>query len=43
MKHSSIKALLALVAMKDLDLHQLDVKTTFFHSELEKEIFMSLV
>ena len=34
-KHSSIRALIALVAMEDLVLHQLDVKTTFLHGELE--------
>ena len=40
MKHSSIRALLALAAMEDMDLHQLDVKTAFLNSELEEEIFM---
>ena len=40
MKHSSIRALLALVSMENLGLHQLDVKTTFLYVELEKEIFM---
>ena len=40
MKHSSIRALLALMTMEDLELHQLDVKTAFFHGELEEEIFM---
>ena len=39
-KHSSIRALLALAAMEDMDLHQLDVKTAFLNSELEEEIFM---
>ena len=39
-KHSSIRALLALVAMEDMELQQLDVKTTFLHSELDEEIYM---
>jgi hypothetical protein len=33
-KHSSICALLGIVAMDDLELEQLDVKTTFLHSAL---------
>ena len=40
-KHSSIRALLAMVAMKELELYQLDMKTTFLHGELEEEIYMS--
>lgn len=39
-KHSSIRVLLALVAMEDLELHQLDVKTAFLHGDLEEEIYM---
>ena len=39
-KHSSIRALLALVVMEYLELHQLDVKTAFLHGELEEQIFM---
>ncbi|KAG8490587.1 hypothetical protein CXB51_013756 [Gossypium anomalum] len=39
-KHSSIRALLGIVAMHDLELEQLDVKTTFFHGELEENIYM---
>ena len=37
-KHSSIRVLLALVAMHDLELEQLDVKTAFLHGELEEDI-----
>jgi len=33
--HSSIQILLALVAQHDLKLDQLDVKTAFFHSDLD--------
>ena len=40
MKHSSIRVLLALVAMHDLELEQLDVKTTFLHDELQEDIYM---
>lgn len=32
--------LLALVAMFDMDLEQLDVKTAFLHGDLEEEIYM---
>ena len=40
-KHSSIRALLAMVALHDLELEQLDVKTAFLHGELEEQIYMS--
>jgi hypothetical protein len=39
-KHSSIHALLGIVAMHDLELEQLDVKIVFLHSDLEEEIYM---
>ncbi|KAG8480232.1 hypothetical protein CXB51_024818 [Gossypium anomalum] len=38
--HSSIRALLGNVAMHDLELEQLDVKTAFLHGELEEDIYM---
>ncbi|KAG8491187.1 hypothetical protein CXB51_014418 [Gossypium anomalum] len=38
--HSSIRALLGIVAMHDLELEQLDVKTAFLHEELEENIYM---
>ena len=38
-KHSSIRRLLALVAQFDLDLQQLDVKTSFLHGNLEETIY----
>jgi len=40
-KHSSIRILLALVAQYELDLDQLDVKTTFLYSDLDEEIYMT--
>ena len=40
-KYSSIRILLALVAHDELELDQLDVKTTFLHGDLDEEISMS--
>ncbi|KAE8709887.1 Tubulin beta-2 chain [Hibiscus syriacus] len=40
-KHSSIRILLALEAQFNLELVQLDVKTTFLHGGLENEIYMT--
>ncbi|KAG8498762.1 hypothetical protein CXB51_005210 [Gossypium anomalum] len=39
-KHSSIRALLGIVAMHDLELEQLDVKIVFLHGDLEENIYM---
>ena len=39
-KMNSIRTILSLVAMEDLHLEQLDVKTTFLHGDLEEEIYM---
>ena len=39
-KHTSIRVLLGMVAWFDIELEQLDVKTTFLHGELEEQIFM---
>ena len=41
MRHSSIRVLLALVTQFDLELAQLDVKTTFLHGELDEKIYMT--
>lgn len=38
--HNSIHVLLALVAMYDLELEHLDVKTAFLQGELEEKIYM---
>jgi len=37
-RYTSIRVLLAIVAHQDLELEQLDVKTSFLHGELEEEI-----
>ena len=39
-KLSSIRIILGLVTNQDLEIEQLDVKTAFFHSDLEEEIYM---
>lgn len=39
-RQTSIRVLLGLVALFDMDLEQLDVKTAFLHGDLEEEIYM---
>ena len=39
-KMTSIRTILSLVAVEDLHLKQLDVKTTFLHGDLEEDIYM---
>ena len=41
MKHSSIRILLALIAQFNMELVQMDVKTTFLHGDLEEEIYIT--
>lgn len=40
MKMTSIRVILGLPAKLDLEIEQLDVKTTFLNGDLEKEIYM---
>lgn len=39
-KFTSIRILMSIVAHLDLELHQMDVKTTFLNGELKEEIYM---
>ena len=39
-KHTSIRVILSIVAMYNLELEQLDVKTAFLHGELDEQIYM---
>jgi hypothetical protein len=39
-KFTSIRYILALAALEDMEIHQMDVKTAFLNGELEEEIYM---
>ena len=39
-RHTSIRVLLALMAILNMELENLDVKTSFFHGRLEEDILM---
>ena len=41
-KFTSIRALLALAAQEDLEIHQMDVKSAFLNGDLSEEIYMKL-
>ncbi|CAL8115729.1 unnamed protein product [Prunus armeniaca] len=40
-KHTSIRLLLAMATQHDMEIEQMDVKTTFLHGDLEETIFMA--
>ena len=40
-KMTSIRFLLSIAAAYDLEIEQMDVKTSFLHGDLEEEIYMS--
>ena len=37
---NSIRMVLTIVALRNLEVHQMDVKTTFLNGDLEEEIYM---
>jgi hypothetical protein len=39
-KFTSIRCILALAALEDMEINQMDVKTAFLNGELEEEIYM---
>ncbi|KIK13851.1 hypothetical protein PISMIDRAFT_17694 [Pisolithus microcarpus 441] len=41
-KFSTIQVLLALAAQHDLEIHQMDIKSTFLNGELDEEIYLKL-
>jgi hypothetical protein len=40
-RHTSIRVILAIVALFDLELEQLDFKIAFLHGDLDGEIYMT--
>ena len=40
MKMTTLRCVLGLVAKDDMELHQMDVKTTFLHGDLHDDIYM---
>ena len=37
---TSVRILIAIAALRDLEIHQMDVKTVFLNGDLEEEIYM---
>ena len=40
MRITSIRVLIAIATLHNLEIHQMDVKTTFLNGELEEEIYL---
>ena len=40
MRHNSLRTLLSLAAVNDLEVKQMDVKTAFLHGELEEDVYI---
>ena len=40
-RHASMRVILAITTIQNMEFDQLDVKTTFLHGRLEEEILMS--
>jgi len=40
MRHNSLRTLLSLAAVNDLEIKQMDVKTAFLHGELEEDVYI---
>ena len=41
-KYSTLRALMALAAVEDLEVHQLDIKTAFLNGVLQEEVYIQL-
>ena len=39
-KFASIRIILAIAAVEDLEVHQMDVKTAFLYGDIDEEIYM---
>jgi hypothetical protein len=39
-KFTSIRCIFAFAALEDMEIHQMDMKTTFLNGELEEDIYM---